>query len=82
MSAWLEPATDVVAVSPVSTAPGAVAGVGVYRAILVDTAGTYEIATARRPAVWTSVYLAAGINAISFYAVHTGAVAGNVWGIR
>lgn len=79
MSAYLEPARDVKAITPVSTAPGTAATA--YRSILVDTAGTYEIATIARPGSWTPVYLAAGVNPIGFCAVHTGAVAGSVWGI-
>lgn len=89
MSAYIDPAEDLIAITPVASAKGRFVtstnpngGVNpIYRAILVDTAGNYDIETPGSVGAFrTGIPLQAGMNAIRFISVKTGG-AGNAWGV-
>ncbi len=80
MTGEIDPADDLVPITPVASVITKAANTRIYRGIWVDTTGTYEIQTHNYHG-WRSVHLLEGPNPVRVIAIHTGAVAGSAWGI-
>lgn len=79
MDGYSDSATDLVPITEVEDPADATPQL-VYRAIFVDTAGTYKLYLASKRAV--EIPLQEGMNPIAFRGVYDDPVpAGNVWGV-
>lgn len=86
---YIDPADDLIAITAVASAKGRfvdstnpLKGVNpVYRAIWVDTAGSYDVETPGSAGAFRAgIPLQAGLNPLRFISVKTGG-AGNAWGV-